>query len=210
MTTNNQDSLACRKVEVRKAGHAARKSQTDKDEASNKIIKTLVGLPVYQNAESVLWYVDVRDEVRTRCALDGEFSSGKKLVIPYCEDSDLELFHLESMSELTTGKYGILEPADELRRVPAKKVSIAELDLILVPGVGFDGNGGRIGHGKGYYDRLLATARPTSQLIGLAFECQMFAEIPMQSHDFSMDAVITEKQIYRRQVCSETSLDQDR
>ncbi len=73
-----------------------------------------------------------------------------------------------------------------------------ELDLILVPGVAFDARGGRTGHGKGYYDKLLENARLETPLVSLAFECQMFEEIPMQDHDIFMDKVVTESARLRR------------
>ena len=71
-----------------------------------------------------------------------------------------------------------------------------EIDLIIVPGVAFDRRGGRTGHGKGYYDKLLEHARLDTPLVALAFECQMFDEIPMQEHDVFMDKVVTEKASY--------------
>ncbi|EMI16969.1 5-formyltetrahydrofolate cyclo-ligase [Rhodopirellula maiorica SM1] len=66
----------------------------------------------------------------------------------------------------------------------------------MVPGVGFDARGGRTGHGKGYYDKLLENAKPETPFVALAFECQMFDEIPMQGHDIFMDKVVTEKRVY--------------
>ena len=93
--------------------------------------------------------------------------------------------------------YKILEPKEELRSVAAKKVDVKEIDLIIVPGVAFDRRGGRTGHGKGYYDKLLEHARPDTPLVALAFECQMFDEIPMQDHDVFMDKVVTEKASYQ-------------
>jgi 5-formyltetrahydrofolate cyclo-ligase len=70
------------------------------------------------------------------------------------------------------------------------------LDLVMVPGVAFDLRGGRLGHGKGYYDRLLPRIRPSAPLVAVAFECQLFPEIPMLEYDVFMDRVITEKAIY--------------
>lgn len=67
-----------------------------------------------------------------------------------------------------------------------------ELDLVMVPGTAFDPRGGRMGQGKGYYDRLLARVRPDAPLVALAFECQMFPEIPVAPHDVFMDVVLTE------------------
>ena len=194
--SDTQEKLAERKQEIRTAAHAARRDQVDKDEVSQVITDRLVSLPAYESAQCVMWYVDVRAEVRTRHALPAGISSGKKIVIPFCVDGELELFHLESMDELTEGAYRILEPSDELREVESKRVDVSELDLIVVPGVGFDRDGGRTGHGKGYYDKLLENAKPETPLVALAFDCQIFDEIPMQSHDIYMDYVITESEVY--------------
>jgi 5-formyltetrahydrofolate cyclo-ligase len=70
------------------------------------------------------------------------------------------------------------------------------LNLVMVPGVAFDRRGARMGHGKGYYDKLLEHARPDTPLVALAFECQLFDEIPTAEHDVFMDKIITEKAIY--------------
>lgn len=192
----SSDQLAQHKTEIRKAAHAARKAQQDKDGVSQQITDRVMQLPEYESANCVMWYVDVRDEVRTRHALPGALKSGKRIVIPYCVLGELELFHLESMNELETGMYSILEPLAELREVAPKRVDVSALDLILVPGVAFDARGGRTGHGKGYYDKLLENARPDTPLVSLAFECQMFDEIPMQPHDIYMDKVVTESRVY--------------
>lgn len=190
------DSLTERKTEIRTAAHAARKAQEDKDSVSQAITDRVMQLQEYQQANCIMWYVDVRDEARTRHALPAALESGKSIVIPYCVDGELELFHLEAMEELETGMYKILEPRSDLREVEAKNVDVKDLDLILVPGVAFDARGGRTGHGKGYYDKLLENAKADTPLISLAFECQMFDEIPMQSHDIFMDKVVTESNVY--------------
>jgi 5-formyltetrahydrofolate cyclo-ligase len=190
------DSLSQHKTEIRKAAHAARKAQQDKDLVSQRITDRVTQLDEYEGADCVMWYVDVRDEVRTRHALPDAIASGKKIVIPYCVDGELELFHLEAMNELETGMYKILEPREELREIAPKRIDVSELDLILVPGVAFDARGGRTGHGKGYYDKLLENARLQTPLVALAFECQMFAAIPMQDHDIFMDKIVTEEKVY--------------
>ncbi len=192
-TTNPQ----IRKKALREQAHAARKAQENKDEISQAIVEKFVALLEYDKAKTVLYYVDVRSEVRTRHYLPTALTHGKKIVVPYCiEGNQLELFWLESMDELELGMYKILEPRADLREVPEKKVDVKELDLIMLPGVGFDNTGARMGHGKGYYDRLLEHARPDCPLVAIAFECQMFPEIPVSTHDVYMDKVITEKAIY--------------
>ena len=195
MTTETLASLSP-KQQIRAQAHTNRNAQENKDELSREIVARCMALPEYQRAQTVLFYLDVRSEVRTRNDLDKALASGKKIVVPYCVDGELELFHLEQSDELSIGMYRILEPRPELRTVAAKKVDVSEIDMIIVPGVAFDRRGGRTGHGKGYYDKMLEHARPDTPLIALAFECQLFDEIPMQDHDVFMDKVITEKAAY--------------
>ena len=184
------------KKSIREQSHANRNALAEKDELSKLILARVMALPEYNAAQTVMFYIDVRSEVRTRQALPMALESGKKIVIPYCVDGLLELFHLESMDELELGMYRILEPKAELRSVAEKKVDVEEIDLILVPGVAFDRRGGRTGHGKGYYDKLLEHRRGDTPLVALAFECQMFPEIPMDDHDIFMDKVVTEEAVY--------------
>jgi 5-formyltetrahydrofolate cyclo-ligase len=185
-----------RKAAIRKQAHENRRHQTDKDSVSNAIMRRFLELPEYAAAKTVMFYVDVRDEVRTRQALPEALTTGKRIVVPYCVEGELELFWLESMDELELGMYRILEPKTELRTVAAKHLQPKDLDLIMVPGVAFDREGGRTGHGKGYYDKLLEHASENTPLVALAFDCQMFDAIPMDQHDIYMDKVITESAVY--------------
>jgi len=189
-------SVQDRKNELRKQAHANRKAQENKDDLSRRIVNAFMALPEFASAQTVMFYVDVRSEVRTRFDLPAAIETGRKIVVPWCnDDGELELFHLSSMDQLEIGMYRILEPAVALRNDPQYQVGVEELDLIMVPGVGFDTRGARMGHGKGYYDKLLEHARPDTPLIALAFECQMFEEIPVAEHDVFMDAVITEERV---------------
>jgi 5-formyltetrahydrofolate cyclo-ligase len=185
-----------RKREIREQAHANRKAQENKDELSQRICEKFVALPQYAAAGTVMFYVDVRTEVRTRQYLPEALQHGKRIVVPYCVDNELELFHLASMDELAIGMYKILEPKPELRNLPGKRLEPADLDLVMVPGVAFDRTGARMGHGFGYYDKLLEHARPDAPLVALAFECQLFPEIPTQDHDIFMDSIITEQAVY--------------
>ena len=181
---------------IRKQAHENRRAQQEKDSVSVKIVDRFMSLAEYDSAKSVMFYVDVRDEVRTRQSLPAALSRGKRIVVPYCLDGELELFWLEDMDELELGMYRILEPKNELRTVKAKHLKPADLDLVMVPGVAFDRSGGRTGHGKGYYDKLLQHARLDAPLIALAFECQLFEKIPAESHDIYMDKIVTEDAVY--------------
>ena len=196
MTAPTPAPSADLKQQIRQQAHENRRVQLQKDELSRQIVDRFMGLPEFASARTVMFYIDVRAEVRTRHALNDALKSGKRIVVPYCVDGELQLFHLESMDELEVGMYKILEPRRDLRELAQKQVTIEELDLVMVPGVAFDRCGGRTGHGKGYYDKLLEHARLDTPLVALAFECQLFPEIPMQEHDVFMDKVITEKAVY--------------
>ncbi len=197
MTPEQVVDFSQRKQEIREQAHANRKAQPNKEELSRAICAQFAALPEYGKAKTVMFYVDVRTEVRTREYLPTALTHGKRIVVPYCVDGELELFLLEGMDELAIGMYKILEPKPELRLLPAKRVEVAELDLIMVPGVAFDRSGARMGHGFGYYDKLLEHARADTPLVALAFECQLFPEIPTAPHDIFMDKIITEQTIYQ-------------
>lgn len=183
-----------RKAAIREQARRNRVAQKNKDEVSRGICEKFTALPAYAAAKTVMWYVDAGSEVRTRHALPEALTHGKRVVVPWCvvETNTLELFLLEDMSELVEGAYKILEPRAELRSLPSKVIQPAELDLVMVPGTAFDPHGGRMGQGKGYYDRLLATSRSDAPLVGMAFDCQVFDEIPVAAHDVFMDLVLTE------------------
>ncbi len=185
-----------RKAELRVLAETARRQQPDKDALSRTICQRFASLAEYVQAGTVLSYVHVRSEVRTREFLEQAMTGGKRVLVPWCQGDELELFHLEDLAELGPGVFGLLEPRLELRGRPGKRRDIGEVDVAMVPGVAFDRQGGRLGHGKGYYDRLLARARPDVLLVGVCFESQLVPEVPMGPHDIRMHRVITEVGIY--------------
>jgi len=197
MTPVTESDFQTRKKAIREEAHKLRNALPDKDNLSLGICQTLVDLPEYAASKAVLWYLDARSEVRTRHYMPTALASGKKIVVPYCVDGFLQLFHLKSMEDLSVGMYKILEPKAELRDKAEYRVDVQEIDLIVVPGVAFDRRGARMGHGFGYYDKLLEHARTNTPLVALAFECQLFPEIPTAPHDIFMDKLITEKTVYQ-------------
>ena len=189
------------KSAMRRAAYDARAAQPEKEAASEAAATALMQLAEYQRANTVLWYLDCRSELRTRHALPEALTSGKKIVVPYCTVDDfgankLGLWWLQSMDELVVGKWKILEPPRERWGEAGKEVPPEELDLVVVPGVAFRRHGGRMGNGQGYYDRLLQRVRPDCPLIGLCYECQLFDDLVVNSHDVFMDQVVTEKAVY--------------
>ncbi len=185
----------------RRLAYDARRLQPNKSILSQQICEKLINLPEYQTASVVMWYVDCRSEVRTRQNLTSILQSDKKIVAPYCTQDEfskpkLGLWLLQDMNELRPGKWDILEPPKQRWQETGKQIQVEQLDLIVVPGVGFDRQGGRLGNGAGYYDRLLAKVRKDALLVGIAFESQLLESITMDEHDIFMDKVITETEIY--------------
>ncbi len=196
MTIPSLPELQALKRAFRVQAEGKRRNQSEQEELSRRVWESLFALPELGRARTVMVYVDVPGEVRTQAYLASVQRRGKQVVVPYCDRDELGLFVLASPSELSPGTLGILEPKRELRGLPARHVEASQLDLLIVPGVAFDRRGARLGRGKGYYDRLLSQVRPDASLVGVAFECQLVAELPMLSHDVFMDKVITETAIY--------------
>lgn len=189
---------------LRRKAYDARNAQPDKDTVSQMAVTTLMELPEYQAAQTILWYLDCRSELRTRHVLPDALASGKRIVVPYCTVDEagankLGLWWLQSMDELIVGKWNILEPPHARWGEPGKEIPPAELDLVIVPGVGFSRSGARMGNGQGYYDRLLLHVRFNCPLIALCYECQLFDNLIVGPHDVFMDKVVTERAVYEGQ-----------
>ncbi|MFO7902040.1 MAG: 5-formyltetrahydrofolate cyclo-ligase [Planctomycetota bacterium] len=188
---------ASEKQMIRRRAHAARAAQPDRDAVSRRILRQVTKLPEYQAAHTVLFYVDIRDEVRTRFMVRHVLTAESKVVVvPWCAGRRLKLFRLTDWAQLEPGYFDVLEPKAGLRGEARHMVAPRDIDTALIPGVAFDPTGARIGHGHGFYDRLLAEFPLSTALIGLAYECQVFPPFAMESHDVGMDRVVTESRVY--------------
>ena len=193
------DSLADlrqRKEAIRAAARARREQQENKDELSQQICARLAALPDYPAAATAMFYLDFGDEVRTRPFLPIVWQQGKQVVIPYCVGDRLELFLLHGFDDLVPGTWGILEPKPELRGRADRTAEVSQLDLIVTPGVAFDRRGGRVGYGKGYYDKLLGQISPRTRVVAICFECQLFPHVPMAPYDVYVEKIVTEAAVY--------------
>lgn len=111
---------------------------------------------------------------------------GRVWVFPKVEAGDLVFQEVRDFEkDMEKGAYGIMEPKAGLRQL-----GIVEVDIFLCPGLAFDPTGGRIGRGKGFYDRMLKQARPDAVKLGVCFGYQLVEEIVMEEHDVRMNGVI--------------------
>lgn len=200
-STDAQMELRERKNAMRRRAYDARNAQDDKEHLSDLAVARLLALPEYEAANTVMWYIHCRSELRTQQALPMALASGKRIVVPYCTvdeqgDNKLGLWWLQSMDELVVGKWNILEPPRDRWGDSDKELQPADLDLVMVPGVGFGRDGARMGNGQGYYDRLLEKVRPDCPLIALCYESQLFDDLIVGPYDVYMDKVVTEAAVY--------------
>ena len=99
---------------------------------------------------------------------------------------------IRSESELEPGRLGVREPSESSELVP-----VEQIDLFVVPGLGFTPDGKRLGRGGGYYDATLRAGANHSWRVGLAFAEQMVDLLPVTVEDIEMDLVVTESQTFR-------------
>lgn len=158
-------------------------SEEERSEASFHICQIL--LPLLQK-KTVLSYYPFRSEVSL-----SYLNHFLPVAYPYCkEDNEMDAL-VPKYGHFKKNRYGIMEPDPEKSiLIPKEKI-----DVVLVPCVGFDESGTRLGHGGGYYDRYLKDC-PAFK-IGIAFECQKVEELEADEWDIPLDMIITEKSRWR-------------
>lgn len=180
------------KARLRAEMLARREALTDRAERDARIQAKVLALPEWEAARTICTYVGVGAEVATIPLIQAAFAAGKRIVVPMvARDHQLLLWRIESLDELAPAPFGLLEPIREVRR-KHRKIVITVINLFLVPGLAFDAHGGRVGYGKGYYDRLLKGAKDRIPKVGLAFAPQLVDRVPVGPDDVLMNKVITD------------------
>jgi len=183
------------KDSIRKSVQEARDSLTEKarQEKSLAISRKFLASGIYKHSESILAYYPFRSEIDTRIIISDALSLGKKIALPRVDGKRLGLYYInDPLKDLTGGSYGIFEP-DPKKCIPAHP---AGLDVVIVPGVGFDRQLNRLGYGGGFYDRLLDHLSPRIPKIALAFDLQIMDNVPVSDTDLKVDILITESSVY--------------
>lgn len=182
-------NLARRKQElrVRLRAELSQLSQAERERASRDACELLDKQPVWQKARSILCYSPLALELDIRPLVKRALEEEKQVFLPRFDPETNAYCAVRiacAEKDTVPGKYGILEPAPECECLPGNR-----LDFILVPGLGFDASGRRLGRGKGYYDRLLKALSGVK--CGLAFDCQVCDEIPAAPHDETVNYLLT-------------------
>lgn len=160
-------------------------------EASRAILDAFIQLPAYMEAQILLAYVDAKREVETRSLMEQAWKDGKKVAAPRVDGAGImHYYYINSLEELCPGSFGIMEPEESC------PLCETEEGLMLMPGVAFDESCHRVGYGGGYYDRYLEK-HPGLVHIALAFEFQVFPEVPFEAHDILPEMIVTERRIIR-------------
>jgi 5-formyltetrahydrofolate cyclo-ligase len=132
----------------------------------------------------VALYAPIHNEVETDALLVAAFAGERQICYPRVDGESLVFIVITSPDDLVGGAFGILEPTGD------KIVAPGDIDLAVVPGVGFDRSGYRLGYGGGYYDRAISAGRP-NLLAGLAFDFQLVEKLPAEDHDICLDLAVT-------------------
>lgn len=196
------DSLSSKRAAMRSTLRALRRRLPERQRRryAQRVASRLARLPAFSRARWIAGYLPFDGELDPLPAMQSASAAGKNLCLPIIDPrrrGTMTFGHFRSGSVLLMNRFGILEPCRRMTgRVPLRQV-----DMMLMPLVGFDDQGNRLGMGAGYYDRLLHRRtrcqwrRPL--LVGIAFELQRVEHIPRESWDVPMDLIITDRRIYR-------------
>lgn len=164
---------------------------------SRKIWELLKHEPVYKNAEAVLVYMDYRSEVITTGLVEELLADpSKRVFAPRVLGMNINFYEIQTLEELEPGYQGIREPVQNEEKMFTHALLKELKSLILIPGAVFDRQRGRMGYGKGFYDRFLADYIELSGA-ALAFECQIAKNVPMEDHDIRPGIIVTESGVIR-------------
>jgi len=158
--------------------------------ASKSVLAQLEGLDQWNRAETVLAFLHMRDELNTTPILKAVLVQGKTLAVPKVTGEDLVFYQITDLeNDVVPGAFGILEPVPGLPEIDIKTLS-EKHSVALVPGLAFDKENFRLGRGKGFYDRFLASGGNSLFKIGIGYSFQLVDHVPREPHDLQLDAVI--------------------
>lgn len=156
-----------------------------KEKADKHIFQNVTHHQLYMHATCVCIFISMKDEPNTKRIIEDLFTHQKTVIVPKIVGGTISLYRIHSFDDVTVGTLGILEP-----KTTCEQMTIADCDVIFVPGVVFGRNGTRIGMGRGYYDRLLRGV--SIPKIGIAYAFQLFDSLPTTDEDQRVDIIISD------------------
>ncbi len=182
--SHHVESIREQKIELRRRMRLARDLLENRALRSVSLWSRIGELPAYRSAHTVMAFVGVKGEPDTDPLFARLAADGKTLVLPSMEDHRIVPRLLGP--GLGTGWYGVPAPQGD-------EVDPATIDLVLVPGLAFTPEGGRLGQGGGHYDRFLPTLRPDCTTVGVCFAEQLVDHLPGEDHDHIVDVVVIDE-----------------
>ncbi len=167
-------------------------SEVQRADLSCQAQQLLLSHPLFLAAKVVALYSPIRCEVDTCLLLKTALDTGKRVVYPRVEQlpdsatAAMQFVELSSWQDFQPGAFGVLEPQGGM------VVAVADIDLMVVPGVAFDRYGYRLGYGKGFYDRVVKLCSTGCALVGLCYAFQVEENLPHEEHDLMLDWLITD------------------
>jgi len=184
-------TIAEQKVRLRRELIARRDGLAGRDERSAAIAAAVVALPAFAAARAIHCFLPMRSEVDTRHVVAAALDAGKRVAIPAMAPGAQEMTHcwIDTLdpAAFARGALGTLMPRQLHPAAPG------DWQLTVVPLLGFDRAGYRLGYGKGHYDALLAGI--AALRVGVAFADQELPALPREPHDIPLDLVVTEREV---------------
>jgi len=163
-----------------------------RSEKSRKACRNLLSIPQFQSASTVMMYLSLPHEADTSEAILHSWQIGKVVVVPKISYQQRNMMPVQIHSLETgfsTSDYGLRNP------ISVVPILFEEIDLVVVPALGFDREGNRLGRGGSYYDRFFANAELKASRCGFGFAEQVVETIPVTKHDEPIDFLVTDEEI---------------
>lgn len=159
----------------------------DRSRMEDELVAKTVDLPLIKQAKWIFPFVSCGTEANTHQLIRQLLLAGKSIAVPRVIGEEMEFVAIDSFDSLKPGAMGILEPTSDC-------IVTAADGVMLMPGLGFDLSGMRVGYGAGYYDKYLAkNSRQSLYCLGYGFDFQLLNHIDGETHDQFLDGIITEK-----------------
>lgn len=176
--------------------YSKKRSEMDPEYKSvldKKIVERFKALATYRYAQTLLLYYPVKGEIDITPLISDALCAGKRVALPRCENSGsiMHFHYINSLSDLTSGRFGIMEPSEEAELFT--KDNIGGPCAVVIPALSYDRLGYRLGYGRGFYDRYFGRAGIST--VGLVYSEFVADKLPHGRFDIAVNILVTEKEV---------------